>query len=216
MNDAKACTVAGATLPLADTSRTHEISRRHALLASLLPVLAAGLASAPGAVQAQQRSNGRTLVAYLSRSGNTRVIAGQLSRRYGADLFEIRTAVPYPEDYEQTVERARLERDAATTPELAQSVTGIRGYRTVFLGFPIWGGALPAPMRTFLTTHELSGKTVAPFITHGGYGPGSALQTVADLAPRAQLVEQFVLECDQERDTPNRVSAWLDDIEPRL
>jgi hypothetical protein len=39
------------------------------------------------------------------------------------------------------------------------------------------------------------------------------LQTVADLAPRALLVEQFVLERDQERDTLNRVPAWLDDIE---
>lgn len=102
MDDAKACTVVDAILPLASTPRTQGMSRRHAVLASLLPVLAAGLASAPGAAQAQQRSNGRTLVAYLSRSGNTRVIAGQLSRRYGADLFEIRTAVPYPEDYEET------------------------------------------------------------------------------------------------------------------
>jgi hypothetical protein len=32
-------------------------------------------------------------------------------------------------------------------------------------------------------------------------------QTVADLAPRARLVEQFVLERDQERDTLNRVPA---------
>ena len=38
------------------------------------------------------RGDGRTLVAFLSRSGNTRVIAGQLQRRFGADLFEIRTA----------------------------------------------------------------------------------------------------------------------------
>ncbi len=71
-------------------------------------------------------------------------------------------------------------------------------------------------MLTFLKTHDLLGKTVVPFITHGGYGPGSASQTVADLAPRARLVEAFVLECDQERDTLNRVSAWLRNIEPKL
>ena len=196
--------------------RRNGISRRHALLAPLLPILGAGLAWAVGSAQAQERSNSRTLVTYLSRSGNTRVIAGQLSRRYNADLFEIRTAVPYPEDYEETVERAQLQRDEAATPELAESVADIARYERVFLGFPIWGGALPAPLRTFLTTHDLSGKTVVPFITHGGYGPGSAQQTVADLAPRARLVEAFVLECDQERDTLNRVSAWLQKVEPQL
>jgi flavodoxin len=192
------------------------ISRRRALLAPLLPVLGAGLAWTVRLAQAQQRSNNRTLVAYLSRSGNTRVIAGQLRRRYNADLFEIRTAVPYPEDYEETVEQARLQRDAAATPELAERVADIARYETVFLGFPIWGEALPAPLRTFLTTHDLSGKAVVPFITHGGYGPGSAPQTLADLAPRARLVEAFVLECDQERDTLNRVSAWLQKVEPQL
>jgi flavodoxin len=196
--------------------RTGRMSRRHALFASLLPILGAGLTWAPRSGQAQGGSESRTLVAYLSRSGNTRVIAGQLRRRYRADLFEIRTAVPYPEDYEETVERARLERDAAASPALAESVAGIARYKTVFLGFPIWGEALPAPVRTFLTTHDLSGVTVVPFITHGGYGPGSAPQTVADLAPRARLVEPFVLECDQERDTLTRVSGWLTKIEPRL
>jgi flavodoxin len=159
---------------------------------------------------------GRTLVAYLSRSGNTRVIAGELSRRYRAELFEIRTAVPYPDDYEETVERARQQRDAAAMPELAETVAGIGRYDTVFLGFPIWGGALPAPARTFLTAHDLSGKTVVPFVTHGGYGPGSALQSVADLAPRARLVQPLVLEADQERATLNRVSAWLRAVGPAL
>jgi flavodoxin len=192
------------------------MSRRHALLASLLPILGAGLTWAPRSSQAQEGSDGRTLVAYLSRSGNTRVIAGQLRRRYRADLFEIRTAEPYPEDYGEAVERARLERDAAASPALVESVAGIARYQTVFLGFPIWGAALPSPLRTFLTTHDLSGMTVVPFITHGGYGPGGAPQTVADLAPSARLVEPFVLECDQERDTLARVSAWLTDVEPQL
>ena len=187
-------------------------------MAGLLPILGAGLTSAatPEAVQAQEASGSRTLVAYLSRTGNTRVIAGALHRRYQADLFEIRQAVPYPEDYEETVERARLERDAEATPELAERVSGMQEYETVFLGFPIWGGALPAPARTFLTTHDLSGKTLVPFITHGGYGAGSAPQTVTELAPRARLVEPFVLEADQERRTLNRVTEWLGDVEPQL
>jgi len=99
----------------------------------LLPLLGAGIAATPAAALEGEES--RTLVAFLSRSGNTRVIAGQLQRRFDADLFEIRTAEPYPADYEETVARAQRERDAAATPALAERVAGIGRYETVFLGF---------------------------------------------------------------------------------
>jgi flavodoxin len=190
-----------------------DATRRAALQSLILPALV-GLAAAPAAGQSARGS--RTLVAFLSRSGNTRVIAGQLQRRFGADLFEIRTAEPYPADYEETVAQARRERDAAATPPLAEQLADIGGYETVFLGFPIWGMALTAPVRTFLVTHDLSGKTLVPFITHGGYGTGEVPGTVAELAPRARIVTPFVLEADQERATLNSVSAWLETVEPEL
>ncbi len=58
------------------------------------------------------------MVAYLSRSGNTRVVAQTLSRNVGADLFEIRTAEPYPADYETHVDLAHRHRDAEAKPRL--------------------------------------------------------------------------------------------------
>jgi flavodoxin len=191
-----------------------DMTRRRTLRALMLPFVAAAVDAASAA--AQDRADTRTLVAFLSRSGNTRVIAGALQRRFDADLFEIRTAEPYPADYEETVARAQRERDAAATPPLAESVADIAGYQTVFLGFPIWGMALPAPVRTFLTTHDLAGATLAPFITHGGYGTGGALDTVAELAPRARVVAPLVLEADQERATLNSVTAWLGTVQPDL
>ena len=92
----------------------------------------------------------------------------------------------------------------------------IARYETVFLGFPIWGMALPAPLRTFLATHDLADRTLVPFITHGGYGTGTAPATLAELAPQARIVTPFVLEADQERATMNAVTAWLDTVEPEL
>ena len=74
-------------------------------MSSLLLPLAAGIASVTQA-KAAPRSDGKSLVAFFSRSGNTRVIAGQLSRALPADLFEIVPATPYPADYFETVEQA--------------------------------------------------------------------------------------------------------------
>jgi flavodoxin len=149
------------------------------------------------------------LVVYLSRSGNTRVIAGQLKRAFSADMFEIRTAKPWPDDYEEMVAWASRMQESATSPRLAESVSQIGKYDVIFLGSPIWGAALPAPVRSFLMTHDLSGKTVVPFFTYGCCGVGTAQETIAQLAPKARMLQSFSLKCDQERDTMNSVNAWL-------
>lgn len=80
---------------------------------------------------------GKTLVAYLTRSGNTRVIAGTLQRTLRANLFEIRPARTYPDDYEQHVAQVARERDSGFEHPLAAKVDNIAAYGTVFLGFPI-------------------------------------------------------------------------------
>ena len=192
------------------------VSRRTALKSSLALLLGTDMLSSWSFADGQTEGGGHTLVAYLTRSGNTRVIAGYLQRRFEAEMFEIRTAEPYPEDYQAHVDLAQRQQEAGIRPELAESVADIAGYETVFLGFPVWGMALPVPVQTFLTTHDLSGKTIVPFITHGGYGTGSAPDTLAELTPDARILEAFVLEMDQERATLNSVSSWLESVEPNL
>jgi flavodoxin len=145
----------------------------------------------------------------MSRSGNTRVIAGQVQRFHGADVFEILPAQSYPDDYLQTVNQAAEETDRGFEPPLRQTIGNIAPYDLIFLGFPIWGMTAPPLIRSFLSNHNLSGKTIAPFITHGGYGIGQALQVIAAYAPEARIEEPFVMQRDQERDTLDPVSRWL-------
>lgn len=151
----------------------------------------------------------KTLVAYFSRSGNTRVVAGVIQRARKAQLFEIVPAADYPEDYLATVAQARKERDAGFEPALAARVTNLATYDTLFLGFPIWGETASPVIRSFLSAHDLSGKTLIPFITHSGYGPGSSRAVLARHAPKARLREGFIIEMDQERRTMERVTQWL-------
>ncbi len=173
----------------------------------LLPLVTASSVSSAAA------SDGRALVAWFSRSGNTRVIAGQIARSLGADRFEIVPARAYPDDYFETVEQAREERDRGFEPPLAATVDRIGGYETLYLGFPIWGGSAPPIIRSFLAGHDLAGNTIVPFITHGGFGTGESLSVVADHAAEARLVDGFVLERPQERQTIERVTEWLDQLE---
>ena len=70
------------------------------------------------------------LVAYFTRTGNTRVIARQIRRALDADLFEIQPAEPYPEDYEETVAQATRERESGFESPLAALVEGVERYET--------------------------------------------------------------------------------------
>lgn len=156
-------------------------------------------------------SNGspRTLVAYLSRSGNTRVLAGVIHRAEPSDVYEIRTAHDYPDDYFETVEQARQQRDKGELPALRDALPDMAQYDKLYLGFPIWGETLPAPVRTFLAQLDLNGKTVVPFITHGGYGVGKSTADLAQRTRGAVLQAPLVMEADQERRTTTEVLQWL-------
>lgn len=186
------------------------ISRRQAVRQSLLLPLvtgASGIAAEGGARAAA--GNSAVLVAYFSRTGNTRLIASQIGRALDATLFEIMPATAYPEDYEAQVAQAEDERQRGFEPPLRAEVAGMRSFATVFLGFPIWGTTAPAIIRSFLSRHDLSGMALVPFVTHGGYGVGSSVEVVARHAPAALLAKPFVKRCDQERETLNEVTRWL-------
>lgn len=195
---------------------SNDLHRRAFLAVPALLALASGTAACAQAGDTPRRARSKTLVAYFSRSGNTRVIAGALQRLLRADLFEIQPSRPYPDDYEQTVEQARQERDRGYEPPLKARATDVAAYDTIFLGFPIWGETAPPVIRSFLRAHDLSGKTLRPFITHGGYGVGGSLAVLSSHAAGVRIEAPFVMEADQERRTLNEVTNWLEKANVRL
>lgn len=185
----------------------HDPFRRKVVAAiASLPLIACG---ASRERHDSNTSNSKVLVAYFSRSGNNRVVAGLIQRSRHGDLFEIRPANAYPSDYLETVEQARRETASGYKPQLDETVLNIEQYDVLFLGFPIWGQTVPPVIRTFLSEHDVSGKVLVPFITHGGYGLGDSLDVLTQLAPGARVLEGFVMEGEQERKTMEKVNEWL-------
>lgn len=187
----------------------HDVNRRM-LLTAFAGLTLSRFVATPAAANLPNRQNtSRTLVAYFSRSGNTRVIAGVIHRQLKTDLFEIIPAEPYSEDYFQTVEQASKQRDQGSKPALKNNLPGIEHYETIYLGFPIWGTTVPPVVQTFLSRNNVSNKLIIPFITHGGYGIGNSENILATLAPKAKREKPLIIECDQERKTTETVTDWL-------
>ena len=178
---------------------TDLIMRRSAL--QILAIAPAAMALGAIRPAAAQTATASSLVAYFSRTGNTRVIAHQIQRAQSTDIFEIVPAAAYPENYEQTVEQARQETADGFRPDLLATVDDIDVYDKIYVGLPIWGMTAPPIIRSFLTAHDMTGKTIVPFITHGGYGVGNSISVLAEHAPQARIEEAFSMEADQERRT---------------
>lgn len=127
--------------------------------------------------------NSKILIAYYSYSGNTKEVAEAIQKEIGGDLFEIKTEGTYPDEYRPMTVQAKQEIQDGYRPKLTTAVENMAQYDTVFIGSPNWWGTITPQVSSFIETYDLSGKTVVPFITHGG---GGVQNTVKDMTAQCK------------------------------
>jgi flavodoxin len=152
------------------------------------------------------------LIVYYSRSGNTRRIANLIQQEVGGTIHEIEPEAPYPSSYDATVDQAKVEIQAGYKPALKSDLDSVEAYDAVFVGSPNWWSTIAPPVATLLTAHDLSGKTVVPFCTHGGGGLGRIGSDIAKLCPQSTVLSCFGVYGSGGVDAQARVSAWLGQI----
>ena len=146
------------------------------LLLILLPLLI--ICTCAGFVLAQNNKDEVTnmtltdkkiLVAYFSWGGNTKLIAEKIHTQVGGDIFRIEPVAPYPDDYQETAYGiAKEQKDKNIHPPIKN--TDVAPYDVIFVGTPAWWYTMAPPVMTFLEQNKFEGKTIIPFITHGGGG----------------------------------------------
>ena len=148
--------------------------------------------------------------------GNTQIVAETIAELTGGDLYRITTVEPYPDDYASMLTRAQEELDADARPELAGELPNLDDYDVLMIGYPIWHGATPRPVLTFLENYDLSGKTLIPFNTHEGSGQGGTVSEIAASAPGAEMLEGIAIQgkvAQEDADQTRELLAdWLDGI----
>ena len=169
----------------------------------------------------------KILVVYYSRTGqnyvsgdmvnlavgNTAAVAEIIRQKTDADVFEIKTAKPYPADYRETTEVAKKELREQARPEIVGGVDTMAQYDTIILGYPNWWGTMPMAVRTFLDRHDLSGKVILPFCTHEGSGMGRSESDLKSALPKSIIKPGLPLKGTrvhrQDSGIPAEVEAWL-------
>ncbi|MBN2046539.1 MAG: hypothetical protein JW750_01750 [Anaerolineaceae bacterium] len=154
----------------------------------------------------------KILITYYSHSGNTSEVARLIHEALGGTLFEIEPAADYPRAYNTVVEQAKKEIQAGYLPPLKSEPDQLESYDTIFVGTPNWWSTVAPPIATFLSKHDLSGKTIVPFCTHGGGGLGKIEKHIANLCPNSTVLSSFVVYGGRSVNLKQEISAWLDKI----
>lgn len=154
----------------------------------------------------------KILVAYFSASGTTKNTAIRLASAANADLFEIKPAVAYtPSDLDWTNKKSRSSvemNNPDSRPEIAETLSNMEEYDTVFIGFPIWWYVAPTIINTFLESYNFSGKTLIPFATSGGSGMGKTADVLKRLCKDANWKPGRILNHVSDAEIAN----WLNDV----
>lgn len=122
-------------------------------------------------------------------TGDAGVIAQMIAKKTGASLFSIRTEKIYPASYQGLLDIGQEEKGNNERPRLTSTLTGLENYDTLFLVYPMWWHDLPMAVHTFLDSYDLSGKTIIPYVLHGGGGPESTPSIIQKAEPNARVIQ---------------------------
>lgn len=165
----------------------------------------------------EEGGNGRYLVLYCSRTGNTEQMARTIQSTLDCDMMEVVPETPYEDDYNAMLDRAQAELDAigqGNYPAITTSVESFEEYDIVFIGYPIWYSHMATPMQTFLHNHAdlLAGKRIALFASSGSSGIGISERDAATLVPDAVFEESLLLTSSTLGNMATRIPQWLESL----
>lgn len=159
----------------------------------------------------------KTLIVYYSQArGNTRRIAEKIQRATGFDMIRIDTVQPYVGSYQEIVNQGQQEVTKGYQPEIRPLGVDIADYGRIIIGTPTWWYTMAPAVLTFLSSNDFSGKTVVPFMTHGGW-PGHVMKDIEAACTRARVEKGFSVQFDSTGgDTlvtcENEIDAWIHEL----
>lgn len=186
--------------------------KKFIFILALTVMYAASAFAQPGSNIDPVASHPRILIAYFSMSGNTRLIAHDIQRMAGGDLFEIKAVREYGPDFDSAVEQAREELRNRTRPELQAKVANMQDYDVVFVGFPNWVGTMPMAVFSFLEQHDFAGKILVPFCTHGTSGISDTITDLKKIDLHAEIREHIDFYRNDVKNAEESVRHWLREL----
>lgn len=164
----------------------------------------------------------KSLIIYFSRAdenyfggemryvdkGNTEVIAEYIKDITGANMFKVEPLNPYPADYMECIEEAKVRTKEHNAP-IKENIPDISEYEVIYVGSPIYWGGMPEELFTALKGLDYSGKIVRPFTTHEGSGLSGVPRQLKDICVGAEVLDGLAIVGSQVNNSKKKVEDWI-------
>ena len=140
------------------------------------------------------------------------MLASLIQQNVGGDILSIKVQEPYPEDYEQCLERAVNESTHRIRPALSTHISTMDEYDTIFIGYPNWDYGAPMAVIAFLEDYDVAGKRIIPFCSHGTGGLSSSVNQIRRAVPQAKVEAPIGISRDDMADAPQQINAWISSL----
>ena len=164
----------------------------------------------------------KSLIIYFSRAdenyfggemkyvdkGNTEVIAEYIRDIVGGDLFKVEPLNPYPANYMECIEEAKVRTKEHNAP-IKESVPDISSYEVIYVGSPIYWGGMPEELFTALQGLDYSGKIIRPFTTHEGSGLSGVPRQLKEICVGAEVLDGLAIVGSQVKNSKQKVEDWI-------
>ena len=164
----------------------------------------------------------KSLIIYFSRAdenyyggemkyvdkGNTEVVAEYIKDITGADIFKVEPLNPYPANYEECINEAKVRTKEHKAP-IKENIPDISTYEVIYIGSPIYWGGMPEELFTALKGYNYNGKIIKPFVTHEGSGLSSIPNQLKDLCIGAEIQEGLAIVGSDANNSKSLVEKWI-------
>lgn len=164
----------------------------------------------------------KSLIIYFSRAdenyfggemryvdkGNTEIIAEFIRDYIGADMFKVEPLNPYPADYMECIEEAKVRTNSHNAP-IKENIPDISSYEVIYVGSPVYWGGMPEELFTALKGLNYSGKTIRPFTTHEGSGLSGVPRQLKEICVGANVLDGLAITGSQVKNSKQRVEEWI-------
>lgn len=154
---------------------------------------------------------GKKLIVYYSYTNNTKKVAEQIQKATGSDICEIETVKPYTGDYNSVVDQGKQEVDSGYKPAIKPLSVNLEDYDTIILGTPVWWYTYAPAVAAFLSEYDLSGKTIIPFVTNGGW-IGHTIKDMEKVCKKSIVKNGIDIRFDTDKMamTESNLKKWID------
>ena len=154
----------------------------------------------------------KPIVVYFSYTGHTRMISNRIKEKLGCDILEIKTVIPYSDDYDSVVNDEQNSESSNHLPEIQDINVDLSKYDTIILGTPVWWYRPVPAIRTFLSRYNLDGKTIIPFATNAGW-LGKTFKEIKEMCPNSQVKKEMNIVFKSYSDTlatsEEEIDSWI-------